>query len=83
MIRFPTIYRLTSANSIIRRGLLLQPPVAHLEVPKLLLDHPERVFHLGPNAGLQALDLLQQIVKFSVWIERLALARVHAAFHTC
>ena len=36
------------------RGVLLQPAVAHLDVPELALDHPERMLDLRPNAGLDA-----------------------------
>ena len=33
-------------------GVLGQAPVAHLGVAKLALDHPERMFNLGADAGL-------------------------------
>ena len=35
------------------------------------------MLHLGPHAGLQSLDLLQQFVQLPIGIERLALARAH------
>jgi len=38
------------------RLVLDQPAVAHLHVSELALDHPERMFNLGPDARL---DLLQ------------------------
>jgi hypothetical protein len=34
------------------RVVFLQPAIAELDVPELLLDHPERIFDLGPNAAL-------------------------------
>jgi len=43
------------------RRVLLQSPVARLGVAELPLEHPERMFDLGPHAGLQALDGVDQL----------------------
>lgn len=40
------------------RRALPQAPVAHLGVAKLLLFHPERLFHLVSHAGLKPLGLV-------------------------
>lgn len=40
--------------------VLRQSAVADLGVPKLALDDAEGVFDLGPHAGLQALDLVDE-----------------------
>jgi hypothetical protein len=44
------------------RGLVLQPAVAHLDVPELALADAERMLDLGSDAGLQALELADQRV---------------------
>jgi hypothetical protein len=40
------------------RGVLLQPAEPHLHQTELALDHPERVLHFDPNAGLAVFVLL-------------------------
>src|SRR5690606_3959037 len=40
------------------RGVLSQPPIAHLGVAELALHHPERMLHLGAQAGLAVLPPL-------------------------
>lgn len=44
------------------RRVLGQAPVAHLHETELALDHPKRTLHLGPDAGLDLLQLLDQWV---------------------
>lgn len=48
------------------RGVLDQPAVAHLHMYELALDHPERVFDLGPNARLacSGLSMIAPIGEF-------------------
>lgn len=40
------------------RCVLGQSPIANLYVPELALDDPERMFHLGADAGLDVLKLV-------------------------
>ena len=44
------------------RGVLGQSAVAHLHMSKLALDHPKRVFDLGPDAGLDAFQLFDELL---------------------
>lgn len=46
-------------------------------MPKLPLDHPERVLHLGTDAGLDSFDLADERVKRFAWVQRAAFARFH------
>ena len=70
------IHRLPSANSIVRRAVFFSsPPVAHLGIAKLLLDHPKRVFDLGPDAGLEPLSFLQELMQFTLRVIRAAPSR--------
>lgn len=39
------------------RRILGQSPVAHFHMPKLALDHPKRVLHLGAHSRIQELAL--------------------------
>jgi hypothetical protein len=59
------------------RRVLGQAPVAHLHEAELALDHPKRMPHLGPDAGLDLLQLLDQSVTAAAVVQRLALARSH------
>ncbi len=59
------------------RRVFLQTTVAHLHISKLLLEHPEGVFHLGPDARLGALQLVDQIIKRLVFVQRPAQAWAH------
>ena len=43
------------------RRVLGQSLVANFGVAELALDDPERVFHLGTDAGLELLSLVQQL----------------------
>ena len=66
-----TIHRLDSANSVCNCRVLGQPPVTRLHMPELALDHPERVFHIGP------LQLIQDRAHRRTLVQHLALARSH------
>ncbi len=57
--------------------VLCQPPVLDLDVTELPLDDPKRVFHLGSNAGLGLLQLLQDGAHRRVLVQCLALAGHH------
>lgn len=59
------------------RRVFLQTPVAHLHLTKLLLEHPEQVFHLGPDARLGALQLPDEVVKGLVLVQRPAQSWAH------
>ena len=59
------------------RRVLGQTPVAHLGVTELLLDHPERVLHLRPDAGLDLLDPLDGLGQRSAPVQRGSFARAH------
>ncbi len=47
------------------RGVLLEAAVTHLDVAELALDHPKRVLYLGPDAGLDSLDLVGELIDLS------------------
>ena len=58
--------------------VLLETKVAHLGVAKLALDHPKRMLHLGTDAGLELLHLVDQRVNGVVFlVQRFALTRAH------
>ena len=59
------------------RRVLGQPSVAHLHVPELTFDDPERVFHLGPDACLDLFQLVQDRAHRRALVQHLALARSH------
>jgi hypothetical protein len=59
------------------RRVLRQPAVAHLHMPELALDHPERMFDLGPDARLGPLDLIQDRAHRRALVQHLAFARAH------
>ena len=44
------------------RGVLLQPAVAHFDVTELALDHTERMLDFGPDASLEALKLIGELI---------------------
>ena len=43
------------------RGVLGQPPGAHLEMSELTLDDPKRVLYLGPDARLDGFQLIDEL----------------------
>ena len=45
------------------RSVLLQSAIAHLDVTELALDHPERMLDLGPDTGLDAFQLIDEVVE--------------------
>lgn len=45
------------------RSVPRQAPVTHLHTPELALDHPKRVLDLGAHAGLQSLELIDQLMR--------------------
>ncbi len=52
-----TIHSLDNASSVCNCAVFLdEPPVAHLHMSELLLDHPELVFDLGSDARLALLN---------------------------
>ena len=57
------------------RSVLGQPPVAHLHMPELALDDPERVLHLGPDAGLELFELVEHGAYRAVLVQGFAIAR--------
>jgi hypothetical protein len=59
------------------RGVLGQSSVADLGMSELALDHPERVFDLGADAGLDLLDLLGDRLAGVAHVQYLAFARAH------
>lgn len=59
------------------RGVLGQPAVALLRMPELALDHPERVFDLGPNARLGLHQLVHDRAHRGVLVQYFAFARAH------
>ena len=42
------------------RRVFDQAPIPSLAIAKLAFDHPEGVFHFGPNAGLDLLQLVDE-----------------------
>jgi transposase len=46
-------------------------------MPKLALEHPKRVFHLGADAGLGLFQLVDQLSQQGALVQRLALAMAH------
>ena len=54
-----------------------QAPIPSLAIAELALDHPEGVFHLGPNAGLELLQLVDQGVYSFALLQSPALTRHH------
>ena len=59
------------------RRVFDQSPIPSLAVAELALDHPEGVFHLGPNAGLDLFQLVDQGVYSFVLLQSPPLARHH------
>lgn len=59
------------------RGVLRQPTVAYLDVAKLALEHPKRVFHLGADGGLGLLQAIEQVTHRRGLVQRPSLARFH------
>ena len=51
--------------------------LAHLHIPELLLEHPERMLHLGSDSGLDLLDLLQQRLHRVLFVQLLTLGVLH------
>ena len=69
----PQITLCKQHHEVIR--VLLQAPVAQLDIAKLLLDHSVRMFHFRPHAGFDLLSLVQQHVLRLLEVQCLALAR--------
>jgi hypothetical protein len=61
-------------------GVLGQPPVTRLARPKLILDHPKRMLHLGADTGFDLFNPISQGVAGFGLVQRLALARHHGNF---
>ena len=59
------------------RGVLGQPPVAHLEMSELTLDDPKRVLYLGPDARLDGFQLIDELLAGPCLVQRFALAWPH------
>ena len=59
------------------RGVLLQSAAAHLDAAELMFDHPERMFDLRPVAGLDALQLVGELVDPFGLVQPPAFARSH------
>jgi hypothetical protein len=59
------------------RRVFDQAPIPSLAIAKLALDHPEWVFHFGPNAGLDLLQLVDQGVYSFALLQSPALTRHH------
>lgn len=57
--------------------VLGQAFVPDLGEAELALDDPKRVFYLGPDAGLEFFQLLDQAVAFTPGVQRLAFTRRH------
>jgi hypothetical protein len=57
------------------RRVFDQSPIASLAIAELALDRPEGVFHFGPNAGLDLLQLVDQGVYSFTLLQSPALAR--------
>lgn len=67
----------TAKQCVQLRRVLGQPVVTHLCMPELALDHPERVFDLGPNARLGVLPLAHDRAHGRDLVQHIALARGH------
>ena len=59
------------------RRVFDQAPIPSLAIAELALDHPEGVFHFGPNAGLDLLQLVDQGAYSFALLQSPALARHH------
>jgi hypothetical protein len=59
------------------RRVLGQSSAAHLHMPELGLDHPDRVFDLGPDARLGPLQRVLDRAHRRVLVQHIALARSH------
>ena len=59
------------------RRVFEQAPIPSLAIAELAFDHPEGVFHLGPNAGLDLLQLVDQGVYSFALLQSPAPARHH------
>jgi hypothetical protein len=59
------------------RRVFDQAPIPSLAIAELAFDHPEGVFHLGPNAGLDLLQLVDQGVYSFALLQSPALTRHH------
>ena len=59
------------------RRVLGQSSVAHLHVAELALNDPKRVFHLGPDAGLDVFKSVEHRAHWAVLVQRPAFAWAH------
>lgn len=76
MARHPHIGQRKQGGDL--RRVLGQPFVAHLHKAKLALEHSKRMLHLGTNASLQFLSLVDHFTHGAPSsLECLALARSH------
>ena len=58
------------------RSVLGQPAVAHLHMPELALDHPERVSDLSQDSGLDLFQLVKCRAHRRFLVQHLSLARL-------
>lgn len=58
-------------------GRVFQPAVAHLDVAELAFDDAKRVLDLGPDAGLDLLQFIHELIDLAFGIELGALTRAH------
>ena len=66
MLSHPQIAQRTQCDDVHRVLLVLSG--AHLHVPKLLLEHSERMPYLGSDAGLGAFKLVDQRIYTVVFL---------------
>ena len=59
------------------RRVFDQAPIPSFVIAELALDHPEGVFHLGPNAGLDLFQLVDLGVYSFAFLQSSALTRHH------
>lgn len=59
------------------RSVLRQPPVAHLHMPELAFDDPQRVFHLGAYSGFDVFKFVQEGTHWTVLVQCTVLAWAH------
>ncbi len=63
-------------------GVFAQASVANFDVAKRAFDHSEWMFDLGPNLGLDLLELFLQGGYRLLWIERFAFSTFHGDMPT-
>ena len=75
MTRHPQVRQCEQGRQLC--SVLGQAAVADLDEAELPLDDPKRMFDLGPDAGLDPLDLVDDGVACAAAVERAALAGAH------